>query len=222
MKVVLRTDMLTLTTPLEAVPHRARRLARHHRAPTSGPSTPPGSTSSTPPRRRSTGCSCGSARPAGSTTSTAGTTTPRSPSPPRMPCAPCSPRSPARPSAPAATSSSASWSVGVGAVGDMHTNPQSYAAVLDGIDSPGAGRLDEVHPRRLLQPPAAQRDAALRQPAADRGVPEPSRVRELRRVPQRPRRGVPRRPAAAARRQPAHRGRVGVDPGRRARGAPAR
>jgi hypothetical protein len=29
-----------------------------------------------------------------------------------------------------------SWSVGVGAVGDMHTNPQSYAAVLDGIDSP--------------------------------------------------------------------------------------
>ena len=29
-----------------------------------------------------------------------------------------------------------SWSVGVGAVGDMHTNPASYAAVLDGIDSP--------------------------------------------------------------------------------------
>ncbi|HET6968459.1 MAG TPA: hypothetical protein VFI44_09290 [Ornithinibacter sp.] len=29
-----------------------------------------------------------------------------------------------------------SWSVGVGAVGDMHTNPDSYAAVLDGIDSP--------------------------------------------------------------------------------------
>ncbi|GII99829.1 glycosyl hydrolase family 67 [Sediminihabitans luteus] len=29
-----------------------------------------------------------------------------------------------------------SWSVGVGAVGDMHTNPESYAAVLDGIDSP--------------------------------------------------------------------------------------
>ncbi|MFL6078678.1 MAG: hypothetical protein ACJ714_01995, partial [Ornithinibacter sp.] len=28
------------------------------------------------------------------------------------------------------------WSVGVGAVGDMHTNPASYAAVLDGIDSP--------------------------------------------------------------------------------------
>jgi hypothetical protein len=29
-----------------------------------------------------------------------------------------------------------SWSVGVGAVGDMHTNKDSYAAVLDGIDSP--------------------------------------------------------------------------------------
>ena len=28
------------------------------------------------------------------------------------------------------------WSVGVGAVGDMHTNPDSYAEVLDGIDSP--------------------------------------------------------------------------------------
>ncbi|MGR0321067.1 hypothetical protein [Agromyces sp. ZXT2-3] len=27
------------------------------------------------------------------------------------------------------------WSVGVGAVGDMHTNPESYLAVLDGIDS---------------------------------------------------------------------------------------
>ena len=27
------------------------------------------------------------------------------------------------------------WSVGVGAVGDMHTNPDSYHAVLDGIDS---------------------------------------------------------------------------------------
>lgn len=29
-----------------------------------------------------------------------------------------------------------SWSVGVGAVGDMHTNPDSYEAVLAGIDSP--------------------------------------------------------------------------------------
>ncbi len=29
-----------------------------------------------------------------------------------------------------------SWSVGVGAVGDMHTSPESYAAVLDGLDSP--------------------------------------------------------------------------------------
>ena len=29
-----------------------------------------------------------------------------------------------------------SWSVGVGAVGDMHTNQESYRAVLDGIDSP--------------------------------------------------------------------------------------
>ncbi|MEL4319916.1 hypothetical protein WJX64_12945 [Leifsonia sp. YIM 134122] len=29
-----------------------------------------------------------------------------------------------------------SWSVGVGAVGDMHVDPASYAQVLDGIDSP--------------------------------------------------------------------------------------
>lgn len=29
-----------------------------------------------------------------------------------------------------------SWSVGVGAVGDMHTDPASYGEVLDGIDSP--------------------------------------------------------------------------------------
>jgi len=28
------------------------------------------------------------------------------------------------------------WSVGIGDVGDMHTDPASYAAVLDGIDSP--------------------------------------------------------------------------------------
>ncbi|MDF1605987.1 hypothetical protein [Nocardioides sp. YIM 152315] len=28
------------------------------------------------------------------------------------------------------------WSVGVGAVGDMHTNPDSYHEVLDGLDSP--------------------------------------------------------------------------------------
>jgi hypothetical protein len=28
------------------------------------------------------------------------------------------------------------WSVGVGAVGDMHTSPDSYHAVLDGLDSP--------------------------------------------------------------------------------------
>ncbi|MGX5682635.1 hypothetical protein [Schumannella luteola] len=29
-----------------------------------------------------------------------------------------------------------SWTVGVGDVGDLHTSPESYAAVLDGIDSP--------------------------------------------------------------------------------------
>lgn len=28
------------------------------------------------------------------------------------------------------------WSVGIGDVGDMHTDPESYAAVLDGLDSP--------------------------------------------------------------------------------------
>ena len=78
----------------------------------------------------------------------------------------------------------------------------------------GAGRVDQVHRGRLLQPPAAQRDAALRHPAPDRRAPEPPRVRELRCVPERPRRRVPRRPPAAPRREPPHRGRVGVDPGR--------
>ena len=109
-----------------------------------------------------------------------------------------------------------SWSVGVGAVGDMHTNPESYAAVLDGIDSPALVVSTKYTSGDFYSHLPLNETLLLRQPAADRRVPEPSRVRELRRVPERPRRGVPRRPPAAARRQPPHRGRVGVDPGRRA------
>ena len=109
-----------------------------------------------------------------------------------------------------------SWSVGVGAVGDMHTNPQSYAAVLDGIDSPALVVSTKYTLGDFYSHLPLNETLLLRQPAADRRVPEPPRVRELRRVPERPRRRVPRRPAAAARREPADRGRVGVDPGRRA------
>ena len=109
-----------------------------------------------------------------------------------------------------------SWSVGRRGRGRHAHQPAVLRGGARRHRLAGAGGLDEVHARRLLQPPAAQRDAAVRQPAADRRVPEPSRVRELRGVPERPRRRVPRRPAAAARREPADRGRVGVDPGRRA------
>ena len=80
----------------------------------------------------------------------------------------------------------------------------------------GARRLDEVHPRRLLQPPAAQRHPRPGLAPAHRRAAEPARVRGLRRDPQRPRCGVPRRPPAAARGQPEDRGGLGVDPGRRA------
>ena len=104
---------------------------------------------------------------------------------------------------------------GVGAVGDMHTNADSYHAVLDGIDSDRAHRLDEVHARRLLQPPAAQRHPRDRRPAPHRRVPEPARVRELRRLPERPRRALPGGAAAIHRREPERRGHLDVDPGRR-------
>ena len=67
-----------------------------------------------------------------------------------------------RPSAPIATSSSAPGASGVGAVGDMHTNPQSYARGARRHRLAGPHRLDEVHARRLLQPPAAQRHARSR------------------------------------------------------------
>ena len=79
-----------------------------------------------------------------------------------------------------------------------------------------AHRLDEVHARRLLQLAAAERHARAGRAAADRGVPVPARVRELRRVPQRPRPRVPVRAAAAARREREHRGHLDLDAGRRA------
>ena len=80
---------------------------------------------------------------------------------------------------------------------------------------PAAHRLDEVHARRLLQPPAAQPHPRGRRPAPHRRVPEPARVRELRRVPERPRRALPGGAAALHRREPARRGHLDVDPGRR-------
>ena len=41
-----------------------------------------------------------------------------------------------RPSAATTTVIFRTWSVGVGAVGDLHTNPESYQEVLGGIDDP--------------------------------------------------------------------------------------
>ena len=59
-------------------------------------------------------------------------------------------------------------------------------------------RLDEVHARRLLQLPAVQRHPRDRRPAPHRRVAEPPRVRELRRVPERPGRPVQRRRCSAS------------------------
>ena len=80
------------------------------------------------------------------------------------------------------------WSVGVGAVGDMHTNAASYEAVLGGIDSPALivstkYTLGDFYSWLPLNDTLEQRRAA-----PDRRVPEPARVRELRRLPERPRR----------------------------------
>ncbi len=108
------------------------------------------------------------------------------------------------------------WSVGIGAVGDMHTDAASYAEVLDGIDSPSLivstkytlgdfyswlplnDTLESGDQRRIVEFQSRREFEALR------GVPERSR------------RGVPVGDADAAREEPAHRGRVDVGAGRRA------
>ena len=51
------------------------------------------------------------------------------------------------------------WSVGVGAVGDMHTNAGLVRGGAGRHRLAGADRVDEVHARRLLQLAAAERDA---------------------------------------------------------------
>ena len=114
------------------------------------------------------------------------------------------------------------WSVGVGAVGDMHTNPESYEAVLGGIDSPALivstkytlgdfyswlplnDTLEQGEQRRIVEFQSAPR------------------VRGLRLVPQRPRRAsTSARCSSCSRRTRTSRA---SGPGRRtaARGAPAR
>ena len=108
------------------------------------------------------------------------------------------------------------WSVGVGAVGDMHTNDASYEAVLGGIDSPALivstkYTLGDFYSWLPLNVTLEQGAAA-----ADRRVPESPRVRELRRLPQRSGARVPVRSPEAPRREREHRGRLDVDAGRRA------
>ena len=108
------------------------------------------------------------------------------------------------------------WSVGVGR-GGRHAHER---CVLRGRARrhrlAGAHRVDQVHAGRLLQLAAAERHPRAGSAAADRRVPESPRVRELRCVPQRPGARVPVRPPEAPRREREHRGRVDVDPGRRA------
>ena len=107
------------------------------------------------------------------------------------------------------------WSVGVGAVGDMHTNPESYDEVLAGVDSPRLVVSTKYSLGDFYSLAPAQRDARAGQPAAHRRAAEPARVRVVRRGPQRPRRAPPARAAPLPRREPARRGRLDVDPGRR-------
>ena len=138
---------------------------------------------------RSTACSSASARPAGSTTSRAGTTTPQlAVTTRRRRARDAHDAHRRRPSATDREVIFRTWSVGVGAVGDMHTNPASYEAVLGGIDSPALIVSTKYTLGDFYSYLPLNDTLEHGQPAPDRRVPEPPRVRELRRVPQRPRR----------------------------------
>ena len=109
------------------------------------------------------------------------------------------------------------WSVGVGAVGDMHTNPASYEAVLGGIDSPALivstkYTLGDFYSWLPLNDTLEQGAAA-----ADRRVPESRR--EFENFGAFPNDLGPRVPVRAADscspRTTEHRGRLDVDAGRR-------
>ena len=106
------------------------------------------------------------------------------------------------------------WSVGVGAVGDMHTNPDSYHAVLDGIDSDHLVVSTKYTLGDFYSHLPLNDDPGDRVAAADRGVPEPPRVRGVRRAAERPRRPVPNRAPTVHRGEPARRGHLDLDPGR--------
>ena len=98
----------------------------------------------------------------------------------------------------------------------MHTNDASYEAVLGGIDSPALivstkYTLGDFYSWLPLNVTLEQGAAA-----ADRRVPEPPRVRELRRLPERSGARVPVRAAEAPRREREHRGHLDLDAGRRA------
>ena len=215
MKVFLRTDMLTLTTPLEEYLDRPLRLARHREPRALGRLRGR-------PRRALRGEPCARRRADPHRRgrprlrrARAGTTTPQ--------LAVTTRRRRADDAHDAHRAGRGAdrevifrtWSVGVGAVGDMHTEPDSYEAVLGGIDSARAHRLDEVHARRLLQLAAAQRHArAGRRSAgssssragASSRTSAPSRTTSAR---------VPVRAAAVPRREPEHRGHLDLDAGRR-------
>jgi hypothetical protein len=107
-----------------------------------------------------------------------------------------------------------SWTVGIGAVGDLHTNPESVRGVLGDIHDPHLNRLHQVHMgdfyshlplnptltvgdhRRIVEFQARREVRGLRQPCPTTWSRRSSR--RLRR----------------SGRQPAHRGRLELDPGR--------
>ena len=83
------------------------------------------------------------------------------------------------------------WTVGVGAVGDLHTNPESYETVLGGIDDPHLivstkYTLGDFYSHLPLNPTLETGSHR-----AHRRVPGAPRVRGLRRAAQRP--GAPTR-----------------------------
>ena len=77
------------------------------------------------------------------------------------------------------------WSVGVGDIGDMHTNPQTYEKIL--VDCPMTTWWSSPNsPWGLLLVAAAQPDPRAGRSAPHRGIPVPPRVRGLQFVPQPP------------------------------------
>ena len=215
MDVFLRTDMLTLTTPLAAAPRGARRVARHRHPRSSGTSTPPGSTSSTPPMPSLDGVLMRIGE-AGRVYDLVGwdyyselavTTV-------------AAVRAMLTTLTEQAEARAGRWSSARGASGSARSATCTRTPRRTGPCSTASTRPRSSCRRSTpsVTSTATCRSTTPSRPGpapAHRRAAEPARVRGLRRHPQRPRRGVPGRPAAAARREPEHRGRLGVDPGRR-------